>query len=240
MGLLQNVVAAIFPDRCLACGGLVDGEGGLCGPCWRDMPFVVGAVCATCGAPLPGEAAGDERCDDCLALARPWDAGRTATTYEGAARQLVLRLKHADRLDLARPAAGWMLRAARPLLTAGTVLVPVPSHWRRRVARRFSQAAVLAHAMGRAGGLAVEARALIRTRATPVQDGMGVEARFRNVGDAIRPHPRLGARLAGRDVILVDDVMTSGATLAAATEAARAAGAGRIGVATLARVVRTP
>ena len=241
MGLVQNAVAAIYPDRCLVCEGLVDGEESLCGPCWATMPFVTGHACESCGLPLMGTGDGmADRCDECLALPRPWVAGRTVATYEGAARTLVLRLKHADRLDLAGPAAGWMLRAARPLLTPRTLVVPVPSHWWRRWRRRYVQSAVLARALARRGALDWAPMALWRARATAMQDGMGVEARFRNLDGAIRPDPRHGRALAGRDVLLVDDVMTSGATLSAAARAATAAGARQVCVVTLARVAKAP
>ena len=245
MGLFQTAVRAVYPDRCLVCEGLVDGEGGLCGACWAAMPFVTGLACHMCGLPLPGAGeaeggGGSEICDDCLTLARPWAAGRTVAVYEGAARTLVLRLKHADRLDLAGPAAGWMLRAAAPLLTPRTLVVPVPSHWVRRIRRRYVQSAVLSRALAARAGLDHAPLSLVRTKATAMQDGMGVAARFANLAGAIRPDPRHGGALAGREVLLVDDVMTSGATLAAAADAAHAAGAQRVCVLTLARVAKAP
>lgn len=236
---MQSILRAIYPPQCLLCDALVEDEGGLCGPCWRETPFLSGLVCTLCGAPLPGEEAGaGARCDDCMALARPWERGRAALAYRDAGRRLVLALKHGDRLDLARPAARWMLRAGAPLLRPGQVVVPVPAHWLRRVRRRYNQAALLALEVSRQAGLSAAPRALLRGRATPVQDGMGREARFANLDGAIAAHPRHGAVLAGADVLLVDDVMTSGATLAAATGAALAAGADRVSVLALARVVK--
>lgn len=236
---MQNLLKLIFPPQCASCGALVEAPHGLCGACWRETPFLIGLVCDLCGAPLPGEdGETPEICDDCLTIERPWDRGRAALAYRDTARRLVLALKHGDRLDLVPATVGWLHRAAAPLLSDGPLVVPVPVHWRRRIARRYNQAALLANALARRSGCAVEPRALIRSRATPIQDGLGLDARFANVHGTIGPHPVHGARMAGANVLLVDDVMTSGATLGAAAEAARAAGAASVSVAVLARAVK--
>ncbi|TDL78243.1 ComF family protein [Palleronia sediminis] len=239
---VAKVHDAGFPDHCALCDTLVAGRGQLCPGCWGDVPFVEGVVCRCCGAPLPGDAAQDDGedvvCDDCLATPRPWARGRAALLYAGRARRLVLSFKHGDRLDLAPVLAGLMRRAVDPLIREGTVLVPVPIHWRRRVARRYNQSAVLAQALGRAAGIDCAPRALRRVRRTAVLDGRSLADRFAMLDGALAPDPRFGAALRGRPAIVIDDVMTSGATLAAATEACAAAGASRIDIAVLARVAR--
>jgi predicted amidophosphoribosyltransferase len=207
--------------------------------CWRETPLLTGLDCDACGVPLPGEDSGTaEHCDDCLAIARPWDRGRAVFAYRVAARRMVLALKHGDRLDLVRPAARWLAQAAAPLLRPDTLIVPVPIHWRRLLARRFNQSAELARALSRDTGHACVPDLLVRSRATPILDGLGREARFAALSGTIRPHPRRGAAARGRPVLIVDDVMTSGATLAATAEAARAAGAGQVDMVTLARVAK--
>lgn len=235
--LMKGAIRLVYPDQCVSCGVLVDGVHGLCPACWADTPFIRGLVCDTCGQPVLGDRSdGAATCDDCLATPRPWDAGRAALLYEGVARGMVLRLKHGDRTDLARPAARWLAEAGRDVLMPGSLLVPVPIHWTRLVFRRYNQAAELARAVSKLTSLEVAPDALIRIRRTPVQDGLGVDARFDNTEGAIR-----AARpLTGRAVVLVDDVMTSGATLAAAAQACRAAGASRVSVLVLARVAKTP
>lgn len=236
---LQAALGLIYPAQCLTCDAQVTADWGLCGACWRDTPFVAGTVCDKCGVPLPGEDDGHPvLCDDCLRIARPWARGRAAMVYDANARRMVLALKHGDRLDLARPAGAWLARAARPILTPGMLAVPVPIHRWRLLRRRFNQAAVLSAALARVAGLDHLPDALVRVRATATQDGRDRDARFRNVADAIRPHPRRGSRMAGRHVLIVDDVFTSGATLASAAEAARAAGAADVSVVTLARVAK--
>lgn len=236
---LQRVIGAIYPPQCITCHTLVATDFGLCGACWRDTPFITGLVCDKCGCPLPGDPEdGVAICDDCLRVARPWSQGRAAMLYRDNARRMILALKHGDRMELARPAGQWLRQAAAPLLQPETVAVPVPLHWWRLIRRRYNQSALLAASLAKAAGIAHCPDALIRARNTGSQEGRDREDRFRNVGGAFQVHPRRCARIEGRPVLLVDDVMTSGATLAAATEACLAAGAAEVSVLSLARVAK--
>lgn len=236
---MQALIAAVYPPQCLTCDELVATDFGLCGACWRETPFISGLVCTKCGTPLPGEAAaGGALCDDCLALPRPWVAGRAALLYRDNGRRLVLALKHGDRMDLARPAGRWLARAAQPLLRPGMLVAPVPLHWWRLLQRRYNQSALLSAALARAAGLPHCPDALQRARATGSQEGRGRDERFRNLEGALRVPPRRQALIRGRDVLLVDDVMTSGATFTAATRACLDAGARDVFVLSLARVAK--
>ncbi len=236
-----RLLRLVYPSQCLLCDAQVETDFALCGPCWRETPFLMGLVCSLCGAPLPGQDTGEEvHCDDCLTIARPWSRGRSTLLYQDHGRRIVLSLKHGDRDDLAAPVAGWMARAAAPLLTDRTLIVPVPLHWRRLLKRRYNQSAMLAKALAPLVGHPVALDALIRARATASLGTKGRDDRFRTLDGAIRPHPRRGRAMAGRDVLLIDDVMTSGATLAACAEAARAAGADDVCVLTLARAAKAP
>ncbi len=237
---LQTLLHAVFPPECLSCGARVDRDFALCGPCWSETPFVFGAACALCGLGLPGQSAmGDTLvCEDCHAVARPWARGRAVLHYADIGRKLVLGLKHADRADVARAAGPWLARAGADLLADDPLIVPIPLHCRRLVARRFNQAALLAGSLAKVSGCDWLPDALVRPRHTGTQDGRDRAGRFANLDGAIRVHPSHTARLAGRRVLLVDDVMTSGATFSAATQACFAAGAGAVDVIALARVAR--
>ncbi|MEX0317739.1 MAG: double zinc ribbon domain-containing protein [Ruegeria sp.] len=236
---IQTAVELIYPPRCLGCGDLVTSDFGLCGPCWRDTPFIGGTICESCGTPLPGDTDGHRiECDDCMTTPRPWKDGRAALLYTGRARRMILALKHGDRPELARPAALWMARAGKDLLREGMLIAPVPLHWSRLVKRRYNQSALLAQHLGRETGLAVCPDLLIRAQRTPVLDGKTAAERAETLSQAIAPHPKRRHRMAARDVLLVDDVMTSGATLAACARACLNAGANHIFVLTLARVAK--
>lgn len=240
MRQLQRALSLVYPDQCVLCEARVEERGGLCAECWRKTPFLTGLVCDACGVSLPGTDSGQVLCDDCLAMPRPWASGRAALSYRDAGRRVVLALKHADRLDLVPACAEWMARAGRPLLTGDTVLVPVPAHWTRLLTRRYNQAAELCRGLSKVTGLEAVPDALIRTRRTPKQDGMTVDERFANMAEAIRPNPKTMDRVRGRRICLVDDVMTSGATLATATAALYAADADRVCTLVLARVEKAP
>lgn len=236
---MQAALHLIYPPQCLTCDALVTTDFGLCGHCWRETPFVTGLVCDHCGVPLPGEDSGQpEHCDDCLTIARPWSQGRAAMLYKDNARRMVLALKHGDRLDLARPAAGWMLRAAQPMLVPGMLVAPIPLHWLRLIKRRYNQAALLSGALAKMAGLDHCPDLLIRQRYTGSQEGRDRDSRFANLAAALTVHPRRANRVEGRHILLVDDVMTSGATFAAAAEACIAAGASGVSVLALARVAK--
>jgi ComF family protein len=236
---MQALVRLIYPPQCLSCEALVTSDFGLCSRCWRETPFISGLICDCCGAPLPGDDPGHSvQCDDCLVLARPWSRGRAAMLYRDNARRLVMAFKHGDRLDLARPAAGWLRRVAAPLLAPDTLIAPVPLHWLRLIRRRYNQSALLAEQLARLTDLPHCPDLLIRRRNTRSQEGRDREGRFANVEDAIRANPKRLWQMAGRPVLLVDDVMTSGATLGAAAEACLAAGAARVDVVVLARVAK--
>lgn len=238
-GLVRGALDTLYPPHCLACDAAVTDSGTLCPRCWADTPFVTGLACDRCGTPLHGDPGdGAALCDDCLHTARPWSHGRAALVYGGTGRRLVLALKHGDRHDIARPAGRWLARAAAPLCRPDTLVAPVPLHRTRLFRRRFNQSALLAAALARALGRPHLPDLLVRTRATASQEGRSRAGRFENLQGAIAAHPRRATRLNGRHVLLVDDVMTSGATLAAAAEACFAAGADDVDVIVLARVLR--
>jgi len=229
----------IYPSRCPLCGVTVDSDFGLCGPCWRDTPFISGLVCDACGVPLPGEAGGQaEFCDECLTHAWPWSRGRAALLYHENGRRLVLALKHGDRHDVIRPAAKWLARAAAPLLQPDTLLAPVPLHWTRMLRRRYNQSALLVQALARETGQPHCLDLLQRRKRTQTLKGLDRAARHAMLSDAIRVNPARRALIVDRPLLIVDDVMTSGATLSAAAQAAFAAGAQDVCILTLARVAK--
>ena len=236
---VQRALELIYPPRCLSCGELTESDFGLCGSCWRDTPFIGGTVCDSCGMPLPGRSDGHRNeCDDCLKTPRAWRDGRAALMYQGRARSLVLALKHGDRTELALPAARWMARAGHDLLCHDMLIAPVPLHWSRLIKRKYNQSALLAKHLGRETGLEVCPDLLERRTRTKVLDGMTATQRGEILSGAISVHSKRLQVARARNILLVDDVMTSGATLTACTRACIEAGANHIFVLVLARVAK--
>ncbi len=211
----------------------------LCGTCWRGTPFVTGLVCDSCGTPVPGEP-GEEGaiCEECSAVAPPWQRGRAAMLYRDNARSMILGLKHGDRMDMARPAGQWLRRAGREILRPDMLVVPVPLHWWRLLRRRYNQAALLSGALAKVADLDHCPDAVIRLRSTGSQEGRDRATRFARLEGAFALHPRRGKRVAGRHMLVVDDVMTSGATFAGVTRALLSGGAASVSVLALARVAK--
>jgi ComF family protein len=232
----RAVVDGILPPRCLACGTIVDEPDALCGPCWAAMTFFAPPWCAVCGLPFPHPMGDDAICADCARDRSSWDRARAVLRYDKHSRRLVLALKHADRTHLARALGGWMRRAGAEVLDGADLVLPVPLHWTRLFARRYNQAGLLAHAIRAAGGPPVAPDWLVRRRRTPSQGRLGAAARARNVRGAFALRP--GRSIRGKRIVLIDDVLTTGATVEECARVLRRAGAEFVGVLTLARALR--
>jgi ComF family protein len=233
----RAVVDAVLPPRCLACGATVGEPDALCGRCWSAMNFFAPPWCAVCGLPFPHPMGAGAVCADCARGRAHWQRARAVLRYDKHSRGLVLGLKHGDRTHLARALGLWMQRAGAEVLDGADLLVPVPLHWTRLVARRYNQAALLAHAIHKAGGPPVAPDWLVRRRRTPSQGRLGPLARARNVGGAFAIGR--GRSVKGKRLVLVDDVLTTGATVEECARVLRRNGAAFVGVLTLARAVRT-
>jgi ComF family protein len=222
----------------MACGDETANARGLCQSCWKNTYFATGQVCDACGVPVHESEIDPCYCDPCTAAPPAWDRGRCSVLYEGAGRKLALLLKHSDRLDLVPEMAQWIYQSCQPLLAPDMIVAPVPLHRWRLLRRRFNQAAVLAQAIARIDGVRVQVDLLCRTKPTVMQKGMDRAARFENQSQSIEIRKPCREQLKGRTVLLVDDVMTTGATLSACAEACKQAGAEKVNVAVFARVAR--
>lgn len=237
-----HLLDVLLPPRCLACEAEVAEQGTLCPACFGSVAAITAPFCARCGVPFAhaGQAAeaGKARllCTPCRDRPPAFRQARAALRYDGGAKRLILPFKHGDRTDLARPLARQMARAGADLVARADVIVPVPAHWRRLVARRYDQAALLARALGVVTGRPVVPDMLRRSRATPPLGAKGAAERAVTVAGAFAVPRRGAALLPGRRVLLVDDVMTSGATVNACAAVLLEAGAAAVDVLALARV----
>lgn len=229
----------IFPPLCAACRTPVSAAHNLCAGCWSRIAFLSEPMCAVCGFPFEFDAGPDTLCAGCRQHRPAFDLARALMRYDDASRNPILALKRADRLDLVPAFARWLERPARELLDQSDLIVPVPLHRGRLWRRRFNQSALIAIALGRQAGKPVDCFALRRVRATPSQGEMpSASARRRNMQGAFRADGPRAGRLAGKTILLIDDVLTTGATVEACARALKRGGAARVFVLALARVVR--
>lgn len=236
---LKRMLNAIYPPQCAGCQELTDAPHGLCPECWRETSFLSGQLCDCCSMPVPVSAKGRRVvCDICLKQPLGWDKGRAAFLYEGTGRRVILSLKHGDRLDLARPIAKWMGRAGADLISSADIIAPVPLYWSRFFRRRFNQSAELARNLIPRADTRFFPDLIMRCKPTIPMEGMTREIRFATQKDAFLVPEKNRKNIQGANVLIVDDVMTTGATLSNCTEALHKAGAANVNVLVAARVAR--
>lgn len=228
----------LWPPLCLACQAPVEDVGAFCPGCWAKLVFLAPPLCDGCGLPFPFDPGDGALCAGCLKRRHPFARARAALAYGEGSRSLILGFKHGDRTDAAATFGRWMARAGEDLLAEADLLAPVPLHWTRLFLRRYNQAALLALAVGRVAGKPVVPDLLVRRRRTRKLGKLGAAARRRTVASAFAVAPRHVTRLAGRRILLIDDVLTTGATVDGCATVLLAAGATAVDVLTLARTLR--
>lgn len=234
--LVRPILDFALPPRCPGCGVVTDEPHRFCLACWQGLTFLGEPCCACCALPFEFDAGPDALCGLCLAHPPRYDRLRAAVAYGDIPRKVALKLKYGGRPGVAETLARFIARHFEG--GADTVLVPVPLHRWRIWRRGYNQAALLATALARGRTTPVLLDALIRVKRTPPLKGMGPQARREALRGAFRVSPAGKAALAGRRVVLVDDVYTSGATANACAKALKRAGAAEVQVLAWARVVR--
>ncbi|NLH80790.1 MAG: ComF family protein [Phyllobacteriaceae bacterium] len=226
----------VLPPVCSACRRPVERAHALCGPCWAALRPIERPYCERLGIPFGYDIGEGALSAEAIASPPVFDRARAAVLFEGPARDLVHALKYADRTEVARLIGRMTARAGGEILADADLLVPMPLHRHRLWRRKFNQAALIADEVGRIAGVAVAVDALARIRPTRPQVGLGEHERVANVRGAFRVPASRRSAVEGKKVVLVDDVLTTGASAAAATRALLRAGAARIDVLTFARV----
>lgn len=239
-GLAGAALDLVYPPACAGCGVLLGSGAGLCPGCWSKLAFIEHPYCEVLGTPFSHDLGPGILSADAIANPPPFERLRSVALYDDLARNLVHSLKYRDRTDLAPMMAGWMLRAGDGAVEGADVIVPVPLHRLRLIWRKFNQAAELSRALAALSGTPVLIDAVRRTKRTRRQIGLSPRARAENVRSAFSVTPEGREALFGRRVVLVDDVYTTGATVAAVTRALKRAGAADVTVLTFARALPGP
>lgn len=233
---LARAADVILPPQSLLSGELT--QGGVEAELWAHISFLDEPCCEICGFPFDYDVGSGIHCGDCIARPPAYDRARAAFIYNDSSRRLVLGFKHGGRTEGLSMFAAQMRRAGRLFWDDADYLIPVPHHPSRLIRRRFNQSALLARALSRLVKPVFAPDILFRNRATASQGGQTVKGRFRNVQGAFTVPEKARDQLAGRRVVLIDDVMTTGATLQSCARTLKRAGAAHIDVVTLARTVR--
>ena len=235
--MLGRLADVLLPPVCIACRTRIWSHGLLCGACFAKIDFIAPPICARLEVPLPYDAG--EPSLSAAAIAKPpvYDRARAAARYSATMRELVQSFKYRDRHEGLPLFARWLVKAGAELLTDADLIVPVPLYSSRLWWRRFNQSAMLAHAVARLSDVGVDCFVLKRVRRTASQVGLTADQRRRNVAGTFKVNPARAARVKGKRIVVIDDVITTGATAEACARALQRAGEARVDVLALARAV---
>jgi ComF family protein len=234
--LARGMLDTILPPRCPISQEIVDTQGMIAPQAWASLNFITYPLCTACGIPLEVDVGKDAVCVSCITENKSFDHARSALVYDENSRSLILGFKHGDQTHAVVSFVPWLKQAGADLLPQTDIIIPVPLHRWRLLQRRYNQAALIAIVLGKATDKAVWPNGLVRTRSTPTQGHLKAVERARNVRKAFAVHPKRD--VAGKNILLIDDVYTTGSTVSECAIALKEAGAAQVNVLTLARVVR--
>lgn len=236
MQVLRQSLDLLFPPQCGLCREIIADNGEICGDCWQKLNFISAPLCEVCGYPHEFDMGEGAQCAACMANPPQFHGHRSALYYDEHSKRLVHDLKYYDKPIMVRRLGQWMAQAAAPWLELeNAILVPIPIHRYRLWKRKYNQAALLAKTIAKHHAVEVELEGLLRVKNRPPQASLPRAKRLKNLGNAFAVNPKMNIK--NRPVILVDDVMTTGATVNACAKLLKKSGSGRIFCITLARTV---
>jgi len=236
---LLQIIDMVLPPRCVITGQAVDIQGMISPEAWKDLGFISDPFCVSCGMPLEFEVEKNSACVSCISEPPAFDTARSALIYNDVSKSIILRFKHADQIHIVHSFTPWLKRAGEEMLAGADILVPVPLHRYRLLRRRYNQAALITRALSTSTGITCLPDAMLRKRATPSQGHLRYGERQKNVHNAFAVNTKHALKLAGKTIVLVDDVYTTGATVKECAKTLLRAGVAKVHVLTLARVVRS-
>jgi ComF family protein len=234
----RYLLDVVFPPRCGHCAGFTESQGKLCSNCWSALTFLSAPCCAACGYPFAYEMAdADSLCASCMQHKPHYDGHRSMLKFDEHSKKLIHDLKYHDKPLLLDLFGEWLMRAGNEFWDDNVILMPIPLHFLRLWQRRYNQAALLAKALAKRSGHALMLDGLKRVKRRPPQAGLSREQRLKNMRGVFATPLKCKAAINGKTIVLVDDVMTTGATLNACARTLKRAGASRVYAVTLARTV---
>ncbi len=236
--ILQYTVDFLLPPRCLLCYERSLDPTSVCANCWKDLNFISDPLCMTCGIPFDYQMGESFSCVTCLDFPPRFRKMRSAVIYNDASRQLIMNFKHGDMLQLVPLLSKWMFLAGQNIIHPNHLIIPVPLHKKRLLKRQYNQAALLANHIAKSAGIPKENEALVRIRYTESQGKKNHKERVKNIQSSIEVHPDFRTQLAGKHILLIDDVYTTGATIDECCKALHMAGVESIDVLAFARAVK--
>ncbi len=236
--LLNKGVNYLFPPVCGNCDGAIWDNTGICADCWKDLTFISGAFCYSCGYPFELSRGNEVLCGECLHSPKAFDLCRAALVYDAHSKDMIIGFKHADKTYLSALFTRWLSSCGQGILEKADVIVPVPLHQRRLLSRRYNQSALLAHRLARLHHKEYIPSLLLRTKNTFSQGQFSMTGRWRNVRNAFVSNNKYKTAVEGKHVVLIDDVYTTGATLDACARTLKKSGAASVSGVVLARVTK--
>lgn len=233
----MTILDFIFPPQCLICRHRVDAHGTLCLECWKNVHFITEPYCACCGLPFDFSIGENALCGECIQQRPSYSRARSAFKYDDSSSKLVTSLKFGDQLHLASIYGAWLAKAGQELIANSDFIVPVPLHWKRFASRKYNQSALLAYALAKHTRLPVLPDALKRIKPTQPQTGLTRSAREKNVRAAFEANAKHTDKIKCKSLLLIDDVMTTGATIEQCTKTLLKNNAAHVNVLTLARKI---
>jgi ComF family protein len=235
--LARTALDILLPPRCIACGELVFENGSLCGTCWTEIDFITSPLCITCGYPLEADAKKDSLCGHCIQKTPEYDQARSVFCYNEKSRAIIISYKYSDKTHSTERFVEWLMRVGKEMIEETDIIMPVPLHWRRLFERRYNQAALIANILSERSGVEGEMMALRRRKYTKPQASLTRRQRLKNLKGVFVVNDKYVDKIKGNNVLLIDDVATTGATIAECSKVLKKAGAEKVFVLTLARTV---
>ncbi len=209
---INKLLDIIYPPRCIACGDNVHENGTICAKCWGEINFISDPQCQICGFPFDFKVEGNPICAGCIDEKPKFSKARAVFLYDDASRRMITSFKYNDRIENRVAYARWMARVGAEMLADADYIIPVPIHFAKLLLRKYNQAGLLALEIAKISGNKVLVNALIRKKYTRKQAGLNRRLRFENISGAFKINQKYAAILKDKKILLVDDVITTGAT----------------------------